>query len=128
MWLFARVVHHGGVGGVDQEDRRVVPWVESFWSNPIILLGLLHQRLYKSLLIRMTDTDGLCLQLACYWRNLLEEPSVDKAIAEALGGRVGKALAHSLVQTLLAAKPLKKETISIFKCWRFKHVNVTKAM
>ena len=110
--FLTRVFHLWGVVGVHQEDRRVVPWVESFriksfWSNPIILLFVIQQRFDKNLLVRMTDCDGLCL-----WSSrrddLLEKPSIDEAVAQALGGRAREAFAHCLVQTLLLAKPCKR--------------------
>ena len=104
VWFSARAVHQGGVVGVHQEDRRVAPWVESFWSNPILLLCFLHQRLDKIFLVRMTDGDGLCLRFS-HWSNLLEESSVDEAVAKTLGGWTGVALTHCTVQTLLLAKP-----------------------
>ena len=65
---------------VDEEDWRVVPWMKSFRSN--ILLSLFQERLDKGLVLMMSKSNKGHRDWFLLRRDLLEEASVDEAVAQ----------------------------------------------
>ena len=78
---------------VDEEDWRVVPWMKSFRSHlPLclfqeslgsnILLCLFQERLDKGLVLMMSKSNNRHRDWFLLRRDLLEESSVDEAVAQ----------------------------------------------
>ena len=78
---------------VDEEDWRVVPWVKSLLSNLLlclfqeslgsnILLCLFQERLDKGLVLMMSKSNKGHRNWFLLGSDLLEESSVDEAVAQ----------------------------------------------
>ena len=73
---------------VDEEDWRVVPWMKSLRSNSLLrlfqesLLCLFQERLDKGLVLMMSKSNNRHRDWFLLRRDLLEESSVDEAVAQ----------------------------------------------